>query len=433
MIAEKELTYKKILKFWWPLALMWIVMGLEMPTVNSIIARMSSPKENLAIFGVVFSLSLIIEGPIIQMLSAANALSTSYNNYKRLSKFLLFILFILTPIHILCCIPQVFTFIAEFFFNLNDDFITSARITLTIMIPWTPAIGYRRMWQGVLIRAGRTYSVTVIMIIRIIATFLVLFGGFFFTNIKASYIAAASLSIGVTTGAIVAGIFASKTIREKKKASDNITVISWKALFIFYFPLALTSFITMSKRSLISAGITRCLFPLESLATWPVVFSFVNLFQSFSFSFQEASIALISNKKNNRMLLNSIISIGTLTFLLYSFAIFTPFGRILFLSKISGLPEELLLISTTPLFIMAIVSLTTPAVAWFRAINIHNKTTNNVAIAVAIDLVVVVVAMILFNLFFSILGIIAAAISFTAAVCSEAVFLIIAANRKKNG
>ncbi len=54
MTIEKKLTYKEILRFWAPLALMWIVMSLEMPAINSVIARMASAKENLAIFGVVF-------------------------------------------------------------------------------------------------------------------------------------------------------------------------------------------------------------------------------------------------------------------------------------------------------------------------------------------------------------------------------------------
>ena len=431
MTIEKELTYKEILIFWAPLVLMWVVMGLEMPIVNSVIARMSDAKENLAIFGVVFSISLIIEGPIIQMLSAANALSEKYNNYKRLSMFLLFTLFILTTIHLLCCTPPVFNFIANKLIKLNKDFITPARITLIIMIPWTPAIGYRRMWQGVLIRAGRTYSVTAIMVLRIIATLLVLFFGFFFTNLRGCYIAAASLSVGVSTGAIMAGLFASRTIKEKKKVSDNIPAISWKGLLVFYIPLALTSFVTMAYRAIISAGITRGRMPLESLAAWPVIYSFVSLFQSIPYSFQEAAIALISTKKNNRKLLNTIIGIGSITFLLYITAILTPFGRVLFLSKISGLPDDLISISIIPLFIMTIATLTVPAISWQRAVNIHEKTTGNIAVAVCINLTIVVLAMTFLNMFFSILGVIAAAISFTTAVFAEAFFLIFLLKRKK--
>lgn len=433
MTTEKELTYKKIFIFWAPLSFMWVAMALEKPIINSVIARMPFATENLAIFGVVFALSLIIEGPIIQMLSAANALSTSYDNYKRLSRFLLFIILILTAIHILICVPQVFNFIAKKLLNLNDDFITPARITLIIMIPWAPAIGYRRMWQGVLIRAGRTYSATIIMIIRIIATIIALFIGYFFTDIRGSYIAAASLSVGVITGAIIAAIFASKTIQEKKIQSDNTPVISWKDLFVFYMPLALTSFVTMSSRPIISAGITRGLLPIESLAAWPVTYSFVFLFLSFPYSFQEAAIALFSGKKNNRMLLNSIIAIGAITVFVYAAAVLSPFGRVFFLSKISGLPEYLISISITPLIIMIIVSSVVPVITWLRAVNIHEKTTSTIAIAVFINLTVVVLTMTLLNMFFSIVGITAAAISFAAAVSAEAVFLIIATKRNAAG
>ena len=428
--TEKELTYKQIFIFWVPLSLMWIVMALEKPIINSVIARMPYATENLAIFGVVFALSLIIEGPIIQMLSAANALSTSYNNYKRLSRFLLFIILAITSIHILLCIPQVFDFIAKKLLNLNDDFITPARITFMIMIPWAPAIGYRRMWQGVLIRAGKTYSVTAIMILRIIATIIALFIGYFFTDIRASYIAAGSMSIGVITGAIVACIFALRTIQEKKVSSDNTPAISWKDLIAFYIPLALTSLVTMANRPILAAGITRGFLPVESLAAWPVIHSFVFLFLSIPYSFQEAAIALLSSKKNNRLLLNSIIVIGLLTLLVYAAAVLTPFGRVFFMEKISGLPEELISISVTPLLILIIACFAVPTITWLRAVNIHKKTTSRIAIAVVINLTVIVSAMTLLNLFFSMQGIKAAAISFAAAVCAEAFFLVIVTRKK---
>ncbi len=424
MTAEKEINYSEILKFWAPLAMMWVAMSLEMPVINSIVARMGEPKENLAIFGVVFSMSLIIEGPIIQMLSAATALFSGYGNYRRMSAFLLASLVILTSIHLFCSMPQVFSFIARNLLRLDEDFIHSARITFLLMLPWTPSIGYRRMWQGVLIRAGRTYAVTAIMVLRIAATFAVLFAGFFFTDFKGCYIAALSLSIGVIAGAVSAGIFASPTIAAAKKSEEyEPPVISWKNLIVFYTPLALTSFVTMANRPVISAGISRGLFPLESLAAWPVIISFVFLFQSFPLSFQEAAIALIGSKKTNRLLFRSIIAIGAASLLIYLAAVLTPFGRVIFLSVLSGLPEELISISIIPLLLMTLVSFASPAIAWLRAVNIRKGTTGNVAFAVAINLFFVFLTITAINSLFSLPGIMTAAISYTAAVCAEALFL----------
>lgn len=432
MTLEKELNYTDILKFWAPLAMMWVVMSLEMPVINAVIARMSFPKENLAIFGVVFSISLIIEGPIIQMLSAATALSSNYSSYKKLSYFLFFSLVLLTSIHLLCAAPPVFNFIAKNLLNLREDFIEPARISFLIMLPWTAAIGYRRMWQGVLIRDGRTYAVTAIMIFRIIVTMSVLFAGFFLTSMRGSHIAALSLSAGVSAGAVSAGLLASSTIKKRKKEEDpgsKNTGITWSYLFIFYAPLALTSFVTMANRPIISAGITRALFPIESLAAWPVVLSFVFLFQSFPLSFQEAAIALIS-EKNMKKLKNTIVGIGFTSAFIFLAAVITPFGRKIFLSVISGLPDSLIKLSLFPLLLMTLVSFATPAIAWLRAVNIREGTTANIAWAVAVNLTFVSLTLAVINLFFSISGIMAAAISYTSAVCVEALFLAVRTGKK---
>ncbi len=432
MISEKKLDYTDILKFWAPLAMMWVVMSLEMPVINAVVARMSFPKENLAIFGVVFSISLIIEGPIIQMLSAATALSSNYSSYKKLSRFLFFSVFFLTSIHLLCAAPHVFNFIAKNLLNLQDDFIHPARISFLIMFPWTSAIGYRRMWQGVLIRDGRTYAVTAIMIFRILVTISVLFAGFFLTEMRGSYIAALSLSAGVTAGALAAGLLASSTIRKRKaeeNAGSNNSCVTWSYLFIFYAPLALTSFVTMANRPIISAGITRGLFPVESLAAWPVVLSFVFLFQSIPLSFQEAAIALISDN-NRKTLKRSITVIGAASAAVFLAAVITPFGRKIFLSLLSGLPDYLIDISLLPLLLMTLVSFAAPAIAWLRAVNIRKGTTANIAWAVAVNLTFVSLTLAVINLFFSISGIMAAALSYTTAVCAEALFLTVMTGKK---
>lgn len=424
---EKTLSSADIIKFWIPLSLMWIVMGFEIPIANAVIARMASPKENLAIFGVVFSISLIIEGPIIQMLSAATALSGSYGNYKKLSRFLLIFVFFLTILHFVCALPPVFNFIGRKILNLDETFIIPARVSFMLMLPWTAAIGYRRMWQGVLIKDGRTYSVTAIMVIRMFATCLVLFVGFYFWNLRGAYIASISLSAGVITGAVAAGIFASSTIKKKKISSHEKTdsnIITMRNLFIFYIPLALTSFVVMANRPILSAGITRSLLPIESLATWPVVYSFFAIFNSFPLSYQEAAITLLGNKKRNSLLRKIVIVIGLTTFLIFLASVSIPAVRFFFFSVLSGLPEELINISFWPMLIMSPALLASPVIAWLRAVKIKSGATKTIALAVMVNLFFVFFGMALLRTFFpKINGITAAAISFTVAYVSEATFL----------
>ena len=78
----------QILWFWVPLAAMNVMMAVENPLITGVIARLPEAKANLAAFGVTFALSLIIESPIIQLLSATTARESGPQPYRRLLKFM---------------------------------------------------------------------------------------------------------------------------------------------------------------------------------------------------------------------------------------------------------------------------------------------------------------------------------------------------------
>ncbi|MFI5142626.1 MAG: hypothetical protein ACHQHM_01210, partial [Thermoanaerobaculales bacterium] len=68
------LTQRRIFAFWAPLAATWLMMAVEGPFLGAVIARLAEPKYNLAAWGVAFSFAMLVEAPIIMMLSAATAL-----------------------------------------------------------------------------------------------------------------------------------------------------------------------------------------------------------------------------------------------------------------------------------------------------------------------------------------------------------------------
>ncbi|MFN4218252.1 MAG: hypothetical protein ACK4HB_03105, partial [Candidatus Bipolaricaulia bacterium] len=69
--SKAPLTLSRIVRAWWPLAASWALMGLELPAVSAVVARLPEPQINLAAYGVVFALSMIIESPIIMLLAAS--------------------------------------------------------------------------------------------------------------------------------------------------------------------------------------------------------------------------------------------------------------------------------------------------------------------------------------------------------------------------
>ena len=83
--TTRPVTSRDVWKTWLPLALSWLMMGIELPLLSAVVARLANPEINLGAYGgVVFPLSLLIEAPIIMLLTASTKLSrdlTSYLDY----------------------------------------------------------------------------------------------------------------------------------------------------------------------------------------------------------------------------------------------------------------------------------------------------------------------------------------------------------------
>jgi hypothetical protein len=103
-----QLTNTKIFYFWLPLAATWIMMSVEGPFLAALIARSTEPEFNLAAYGVAYSLALIVEAPIIMMMSASIALVKDSLSFNTLRNFTYTANGIITVIMVLLVTPPVF-------------------------------------------------------------------------------------------------------------------------------------------------------------------------------------------------------------------------------------------------------------------------------------------------------------------------------------
>ncbi|MGB2983166.1 MAG: hypothetical protein WBC63_04810, partial [Candidatus Bipolaricaulia bacterium] len=79
-----RLTTAGVVRTWWPLAASWMLMALEGPAINVVVARLANPKIHLATYGsLVFPLALFIEAPIIMLLAASTALCKDWAAYQK--------------------------------------------------------------------------------------------------------------------------------------------------------------------------------------------------------------------------------------------------------------------------------------------------------------------------------------------------------------
>jgi len=158
-----------LIRFWAPLQATWLMMALEGPFLAAVIARLPDPKLNLAAHGVAFALAILVEAPVIMMMSASTALVDSVQNYRRLRNFMWFLNIGITLVMVALLFTPLWDLFIHRLMGLDLRVARLVWTSLVILLPWPAAIGYRRFYQGVLIGAGLTRRVAWGTAIRLVS------------------------------------------------------------------------------------------------------------------------------------------------------------------------------------------------------------------------------------------------------------------------
>jgi hypothetical protein len=408
----ERLTYRRIFLFWGPLALTWLMMAFEQPILISFIARLNDAKYNLAAFGIAGSFAMIIEAPIIMLMSASTALVTGRHSYRKLKRFTDILNAGITAIQIIILIPPVFNYIVIGLMEVPEDVAGLAHIALVIFLPWAASIGYRRFYQGILIRNNLTRRVTYGTLVRL--SIIVITGLFlYFAGAKGAYVGAGAMSLAVLCEAIATRIMVSRTLKGLLNTDDHENGnLRLRSIAKFYFPLALTSILSLGVHPFVTFFLGRSHMAVDSLAVLPVVTSLVFIFRSLGLSYQEVNIALIGKEKQNYTILrNFAIYLGLLVTVLISILAFTPLAEIWFI-KVSGLSMELADLSYLPLKIMIILPVLTVLLNFQRSTLIINGTTRPISIATALELAGIIMVLFVCVVFLNLTGVVAASLAF---------------------
>jgi Na+-driven multidrug efflux pump len=424
----ERLNLKKIFLFWAPLAATWIMMAVEGPFLAAVIARLAEPKYNLAAYGVAFSFALILEAPVIMIMSASTALVNDFHSFLKLKKFTYALNVIISVVMFIILYPPIFYFITINLINLPQAIADLTHNALIILIPWPAAIGYRRFYQGVLIRNNLTRRVAYGTIIRLSAMTATALTLYLFFETKGVYVGAAALSIGVIMEAAASRIMAESIV--KKIKSSNLPLskldnrLTYRCILKFYYPLALTSIIGLGVHPMVIFFVGQSRFAIESLAVLPVVNSLVFIFRSIGLSYQEVGITFLG--KNNEgyiPLRNFAVLIGGILTAVLALIAFTPLAHVWFKS-ISGLSLELTEFAILPAMILTIMPALTIFISFQRSILVNARRTNPITTASVIEVSGILLLVALCIQYFDMIGAVSAAIALVIGRLSANIFLV---------
>jgi hypothetical protein len=374
---------------WWPLALSWIFMGLELPAVSAAMARMPLATVSLAAYGgVVFPVALLIESPILMLLSASTALSKDLRSHRLVERFMWTAGLSLTAFHALLAFTPLYDFVAGSLLGVPVEVREPARLGLRIMTPWTISIAYRRFHQGLLIRNGRSRFVGLGTAVRFMAIVSVLVAGALSRRLPGIVVGTLAVTAGVVCEAVFAGLAARPLVRGALSRAPAVEPPLTRRRFLhFYFPLLLTPLITLLVLPLTSAAVSRMPRPLESLAAWPAFSGLVFVMRSVAFALNEVVVSMLERPGSGPALARFTGGVALATSGVIALLALTPLGGLWF-GAVAGLPPPLVLLATTGLFLV----LPAPALAAGQSLNqgtlIHAHRTRGVTEAMGAMLVV---------------------------------------------
>jgi hypothetical protein len=421
------LTTRRIARFWAPLAATWLMMSVEGPFLAAVIARLGEPKFNLAAYGVAFSFAMLIESPIIMMMSAGVALVTDRQAFLALRRFAYALNGAITLVMALLLVPSAFHFIAESLIGLPREVATLTHGATTILLPWPAAIGYRRFYQGVLIRANLTRRVAYGTVVRVVAMGATAATLYSFTAMNGAFVGAAALSAGVVAEAVASRFMARAAVRqllrgdEGQRSSARLTT---RAIVRFYTPLALTSMMTLGVNPLVTFFLGRSRAALDSLAVMPVVTSLVFAFRAGGIAYQEVGIALLSDDREGVEALRRFAWILAVTLAgALGFVALTPLAAGWF-RVVSGLSPELTRFALPPLYVLAVMPGLEVLLSFQRSQLVHARRTATVTWATVVEVsgIITILAIAVVGLDF--VGAVAAAVAILLGRVAANLFLL---------
>ena len=371
------------------------MMAAEGPFLAAIIARLPSPEFNLGAYGVAFALAILIEAPVIMLMSAATSLVKDRISYLKMRNFSRGLILGTTLLLLIVLVPGVYRWLTETLLQLPTEVADLTYGALWFFLPWPSAIGYRRFLQGVLIRAGKTRLVAMGTLIRLFAMTVAALLGYLLLDIPGAWIGGLALGTGVTVEAIAARFMAAETVREllAEETDSGYTgrTVTYRAIATFYLPLALTSMIGLTIQPLLTFFMGRSVAPVESLAVYPVVHSLSFFFRSMGFAYQDAAIALIGEQfEHYRELRRFCFTLGAVATAGLALVAFTPLFQLWFIT-LSGLTPELTSFALIPARIIVPLPFLSVLLSFQRAILVEGRRTQHITWASVIEVTAVAV------------------------------------------
>jgi hypothetical protein len=192
--TAKQLTLRRFIRFYFPLALTSSIWLLWQPVISGAISRMPDPLESLAIWSVVTGVLFIFRSGGVAYNEAVVALIEEPKSFLILRRFARYLSLIISSIVLIFVLTPLSRFWFSSVANLTSDKVEIARITIAFGIPLGLLSMYISFYQGIVVYQERTGVVAEAVVVFLITLGSVLVLGIITKNYKGVYVASLSFT-----------------------------------------------------------------------------------------------------------------------------------------------------------------------------------------------------------------------------------------------
>lgn len=413
---------RDILLFWFPLYASWLLMTAEGPIVSASINRLPNEVIMLAAMGIVTSLSVTIESPIINLLATSTALVQDEDSYHLVRRFTIQLCVLLTIVAAVVAFTPVFDLLLYGLLQVPGEVAEWVRPGMKIMVFWSAAIGWRRFLQGILIRRNRTRLIAWGTAIRLLASGSVAIGLALWGQWAGVINGSLALMAGVLAEALYTTLVTRPVIRDEIRTSLVAEeALTYRDLLQFHLPLAGTSVLILLIQPLVTSSLARLDQPTLSLAAWPVLFQILLMARAAALALPEVIIARYDRGTNFAALrrfsylLTVVVAAAMIVFSFSRLSTIYVFT----VQDMTTAAGDLVLSNLTWFALFPALAVLT---SWLRGLLIQGRSTRPVNVGMAINLVVTTVVL-LIGVYLRWPGLTATALALNLAAVAELTYL----------
>lgn len=400
-------------------------MTAEGPIVSAAINRLPNEVIMLAAQGIVISLSVTIQSPIINLLSTSTAMVKDRASYLLVRRFTIHWLILLTAITILVAFTPVFDVVVLGWLNTPAEIARWVRPGMQIMMLWSAAIGWRRFNQGVLISFGQTRQVAVGTAVRLATTVALLLIFIALTNWSGAIIGISALMTAVFVESLYITL-AVRPLLRTELAPDSPTAdgdpLTYSTLFWFHLPLAGTAVLILLAQPLVTFSLARLDNPTESLAAWPILFNIMLMARAPALALPEVIIAFSKKGRETFYPLRQFTIIltvaGVVGLALFTLTPFSDFYHFV----LQDMEQTVGKLAQSGLAIFLLFPAIAVLASWLRGLLINARETKAINWGMGINLLITAVVLAI-GLFYRLPGLPTAAAALNIAALVELVYL----------